>query len=182
MCQRRLHCYVAIDNPHVWWRRSAFVERWMDERSLACRKGSDDLPPIRTDAHLSPMRTHRSLKRRGLPWPRWALRSRLCRPNSSSWLRLSGSNMWGSSSSPRPGMFSGSCSSSSASGEPVTQLVGVTSVGSSVDPAVGSSAGRLLQTEEKQRVWFNTSMIRPFQFTPQAKESLKPLSSVCFVS
>lgn len=36
--------------------------------------------------------------------------------------------------------------------------------------------------KQKQRVWFNTSTIRPFQFTPQAEESLKPLSSVCFVS
>lgn len=89
------------------------------------------------------MRTHRSLKRRGLPWPRWALRGRLWRPNSSSWLKLSGSSMWGSSSPPRPGIGSGSSSSSSISGL-VGQLMGgpvLVSVFSSLDPAAASRSG-----------------------------------------
>lgn len=97
-------------------------------------------------SHPSPMRTHRSLKRRGLPWPRWPLRGRLCRPKSSSWLRLSGSSMWGSSSSPSPGKSSRS--SSSISDELVCQLVGdavLVSALSSLDPAAGCSASLLLE-------------------------------------
>jgi len=105
------------------------------------------------------MRTHKSLKSRGLPWPRWALWGRLCRPNSSSWLRLSGSSMWGSSSTPRPGMSSGSSSSIS---EPVGQLVGLAvlmSELSSLDPAEGSSGFGLLleQTETEKSSWMEST-------------------------
>lgn len=57
--------------------------------------------------------------------------------------------MWGSSSSPIPGMFS----DSSSSGEVVSQPVGeVVEPGlSSLDPAAGSSAGSFLEEKEKDR-------------------------------
>lgn len=145
------------------WRSRWWSSRWAVETCFCRQRGKMKMKKTGigagsetrrfatwADTHLSPMRTHRSLKRRGLPWPRWALRSRLWRPNSSSWFRLSGSNMWGNSSSPRPGTSSGSCSSGSDSRDPVVQPVGVPSVGSSVDPGVGSSAGLLLQAEGKK--------------------------------
>lgn len=97
------------------------------------------------------MRTHRSLKRRGLPWPRWALRGRLCRPNSSSWLRLSGSSMWGSSSSSSPGTLSDS-SRSVSTGELVNQLVGEMLLVSGLSWLDTSDSSLGLCLEEKEKV------------------------------